>query len=257
MTAIFTPLVSDPSGKLMIFWVLLSWHLTILSMSLYLHRHLTHRSIVLDRRISHVMRAWLWLSSATNSVLWMVAHKLHHDHSDHKGDPHSPVGKNPLTYIFQAWAGYRAVAKYKGIMAELGQSPELEDWVERRVYQPYTYVGVLVLLAIEVKIFGLWGMVIWFAQMLCVPVIGLGVINGLGHAWGTRRFNTPDNSRNAHLFSYPVLNIPLGFLTLGEDKQNNHHFRKGSAKFSSSKWWDMDWGYGYFRVLRQLRLASG
>jgi stearoyl-CoA desaturase (delta-9 desaturase) len=104
----------------------------------------------------------------------------------------------------------------------------------------------LLTLAANLVLFGWVGLVIYAVQMAWIPFWAAGVINGVGHYWGYRNFETQDTSRNIW---------PVGILIGGEEFHNNHHAYGSSAKFSS-RWWELDVGWLYIRALEALGLAS-
>src|SRR6185503_12637887 len=120
------------------------------------------------------------------------------------------------------------------------------DWLERNLYSRHRYAGLLLTAVIDLVLFGLPGIAIYAVQMVWIPFWAAGVINGVGHYWGYRNFETQDTSRNIW---------PVGILIGGEEFHNNHHAYGSSAKFSS-KWWELDIGWLYICALERLGLAS-
>jgi stearoyl-CoA desaturase (delta-9 desaturase) len=102
------------------------------------------------------------------------------------------------------------------------------------------------MLLVDLLLFGLPGLAVYAVQMVWIPFWAAGVINGVGHYWGYRNFETHDTSRNIW---------PFGVLIGGEEFHNNHHAYGSSAKFSS-KWWELDIGGLYICALERLGLAS-
>jgi stearoyl-CoA desaturase (Delta-9 desaturase) len=236
-----------------ILWVLLCGHLTSISTTLYLHRHVTHRSVRLHPSVAHIMRFWLWLTTGTRTVEWRAVHLAHHANPDRPGDPHSPVIYGLARVFFLGWKLYRRATHDPALMARYPGGPN--DWVERKVYSAYPVLGVLLLCLVDLALFGGLGLAVWVVQILWIPLMAAGVVNGLGHAWGTRPYWTGDAARNIHVFTWPVVNFFFGFLTAGEEWHNHHHYDQGAHRFSR-RWWQVDWGYGYFRLLGRLGLAQ-
>jgi stearoyl-CoA desaturase (delta-9 desaturase) len=121
-----------------------------------------------------------------------------------------------------------------------------DDWVERNVYSAHSRLGIVLMLLVNVALFGLWGVVIWGIQMLWIPFWAAGVINGLSHWWGYRNTDTKDTSRNLW---------PWAIWIGGEELHNNHHADGASPKFKQ-KWWEIDIGWCYIQILRSLGLAK-
>lgn len=221
-------------------------HITIVSVSIYLHRHLTHRSIgQMHPLLSHFFRLWLFLTTGMLRRQWVAVHRKHHAYVDVAGDPHSPqIFGLPKVFFLGAFL-YRKAAGEKETLEKYG-SDITGDWLEAHVYGPYSAKGLLLMLGIDLLFFGLPGFFIWTAQMVAIPLFGAGIINGFGHKLGYRNTDTPDNSRNI---------LPVGILAVGEELHNNHHAFQGSAKFSL-RWWELDMSWYYIRLFRLARLVG-
>lgn len=219
--------------------------LTILSVTIFLHRCQAHRALTLHPLISHVFRFWLWLATGMNTKEWVAVHRKHHAKVETQEDPHSPQIYG-IVRVFFAGAGlYRKSAKEEGILDRYGVGTP-DDWMERNVYGRFDSWGIFLMLAIDIVLFGWVGLVIWAIQMAWLPLFAQGVINGIGHFWGYRNFASPDTSRNV---------VPWGFLIGGEELHNNHHAFATSAKLSS-KWWEFDIGWLWIRILMLFKLAN-
>jgi stearoyl-CoA desaturase (delta-9 desaturase) len=176
---------------------------------------------------------------------WVACHRKHHAYVDREGDPHSPVLQGLVQILFFGVFYYRKAFKDPNILKEFGYGTP-EDWIERKILTPYNIVGVFILLAIELFLFGwLSGGIIWGLQMTWVPFWAAGVVNGVGHKFGYRNFETSDNSRNVS---------PIGIWLSGEELHNNHHKDPKAAKFSV-KWWEFDLGWAYINLMRMFGLA--
>ncbi len=220
-------------------------HITILCVTIYLHRHQAHRSLDLHPVISHFCRAWLWLTTGINTKAWASVHRKHHAKCETKEDPHSPQVLGISKVLWQGAELYRLEAKKEETLSRYGQGTP-DDWLERHVYTPHTGKGYLIMLCINVILFGFPGITIWAIQMMLIPFFAAGVINGLGHYWGYRNFDCKDASTNL---------FPIGILIGGEELHNNHHTFPTSAQFSV-KWWEFDIGWFYIRILSLLGLAK-
>lgn len=219
-------------------------HVTIAAVTIFLHRHQAHRALDLHPLASHFFRFWLWLTTGMKTKEWVAVHRKHHARVETADDPHSPqiVGINKVL-----WLGvelYRREARNTETLEKYGKGTP-DDWLERNIYYRFCYSGVTSMLAINLMLFGLVGIPIWIAQMVWVPFWAAGVINGIGHYWGYRNYETKDASTNI---------VPWAIVIGGEELHNNHHTYPSSAKLSS-KWWEVDIGWMYIRLLSSLRLA--
>jgi stearoyl-CoA desaturase (delta-9 desaturase) len=218
--------------------------LTIACVTLYLHRSQAHRGVTFHPVVAHAMRFWLWMTTAMVTEEWVAVHRKHHQKSDQPGDPHSPQIYGIWTVLFKGVFLYKQAAKDRVMIANLSTGTP-NDWIERHLYKKYNTLGIMLMLIIDLLLFGLWGLLVWAVQMLWIPFFAAGVINGLAHYWGYRNYDVNDTSRNL---------IPWGFWIGGEELHNNHHGDGASARFSK-KWWEFDIGWLYIRVLETLGLA--
>ena len=220
-------------------------HITIASVTIFLHRHQAHRALDLSPLPSHFFRLWLWLTTGMVTKEWAAIHRKHHAKCETADDPHSPqvYGINRVLwggvflYVREAWN--------KETMQRYGHGTP-NDWLERHLYTPWHKLGIVLMLAIDVTLFGaLPGVLIWVVQMVWIPFWAAGVINGIGHYWGYRNFNCADASTNI---------VPWGILIGGEELHNNHHSFATSAKLSN-RWYEFDIGWMYIRILSALGMA--
>lgn len=219
--------------------------ITIASVTIYLHRNQTHRALTLHPVISHFFRLWLWLTTGMVTADWVAIHRKHHATTDVDGDPHSPVVLGIKKVFWQGAELYRVARKDRDMVAKYSHGTPT-DWIERNVYSAHSAKGILIMLFINLFLFGVVGLTIWAIQMMWIPLFAAGVINGIGHHWGYRNFECPDAATNI---------IPWGFWIGGEELHNNHHTFASSAKFSV-KWWEFDIGWMYIRALSFLGLAK-
>jgi stearoyl-CoA desaturase (delta-9 desaturase) len=224
---------------------LIDTHITTTCVTLYLHRAQTHRSVKFNPVIEHFMRLWLWLRTAMPTQEWVAVHRCHHAHVDKEGDPHSPIFFGIWRVVLFGTKLYHNAAHNPAIIAQYGKGTP-EDFIEP-LYRNASLVGPAVTLVTNVWLFGAWGIAMWLIEMAWIPFFAAGVINGLGHWWGYRNFETPDHSTNlpGHIWS---------FLTCGEALHNNHHHVQNAVKFSMRRG-EFDPGYYYYRVLRAFGLA--
>ena len=219
-------------------------HITMISVTVFLHRHQAHRALDLHPIASHFFRFWLWLTTGQVTKEWAAIHRKHHAKCEQPEDPHSPHVHGIKTVLLQGYELYRAEAKNKETLARFGHGTP-NDWLERHVYTRYSWMGMVLMLAIDILLFGAAGLAVWAVQMAWTPVMAAGIINGAAHYWGYRNFEAPDASTNLS---------PWGILIAGEELHNNHHTYPTSAKLSV-KSYEFDIGWFYIRALQMLRLA--
>ena len=220
-------------------------HITIICVTLYLHRSQAHRSIEFHPVVSHFMRFWLWLTTGMVTAQWVAIHRKHHRFSDEPGDPHSPHVFGLATVVFKGAILYHEASKDKAMVDSYGVGCP-DDWMERNVYSAHSRLGIGILLVLDLAWFGWTGALVWGVQMCWIPFWAAGVINGVGHWFGYINGPTRDHSRNI---------VPWGIIVGGEELHNNHHVSPASAKLSS-KWWEFDAGWMYARILESLGLAK-
>ncbi len=220
-------------------------HITIVCVTLYLHRGQAHRGITFHPILGHFMRCWLWLTTGMVTRQWVAIHRKHHRFSDNPGDPHSPHVFGIWKVLFKGALLYHSASKDPAMIAAYGQGTP-QDWIERNVYSPHSRVGIFLMLLINVALFGNWGVLVWGIQMIWIPFWAAGVINGIGHWWGYRNGETKDNSRNIS---------PWGIIVGGEELHNNHHLEPGNPKLSR-RWFEFDIGWFYIKMFQGLRLLT-
>ena len=220
-------------------------HLTIVSVTLYLHRSQSHRGVEFHPVLAHAMRFWLWLTTGMNTKQWVAIHRKHHQVTDVEGDPHSPHVFGIKTVMTTGWYLYNKASKDADFVMQYGKGTP-KDWIERKLYTPYTRLGIVLMLIIDLLLFGPWGLLVWGVQMVWIPFWAAGMINGMGHWWGYRNGETKDHSRNIS---------PIGIIVGGEELHNNHHLAPASPKFSI-KPWEFDIGWMYIKGLEFLGLAK-
>ena len=226
-------------------YALVTTHITIASVTIYLHRHQAHRSIDLHAIPSHFFRLWLWLGTGQVTKEWVSIHRKHHAKCETAEDPHSPQAYGIKKVFWEGAELYRAESKNRETMAKYGHGTP-SDWLERNLYTRYSWQGVGLMMIINLALFGVAGLAVWAVQMAWIPVTAAGIINGIGHYWGYRNFEAPDASTNIS---------PWGIMIGGEELHNNHHTYPTSAKFSV-KPYEFDIGWVYIRGLERLGLAT-
>ena len=220
-------------------------HVTIVSVTIYLHRHQTHRALDLHPAVAHFFRLWLWLTTGMVTKEWVAIHRKHHARCETEEDPHSPQVLGLKKVLWEGAELYRKESKNAETLSKFGHSTP-DDWIERHLYTRYSATGVGIMLVIDLLCFGALGLTIWAVQMIWIPFFAAGIVNGVGHYFGYRNFECPDAATNI---------LPIGILIGGEELHNNHHTYASSAKFSC-KPWELDIGWGYIRILEALGLAT-
>ena len=226
-----------------ILYTLILTHITILCVTIYLHRGVTHRGLEFHPALSHFMRFWLWLTTGMVTKQWVAIHRKHHRFIDTDGDPHSPKLFGIKNIVFRGVYYYYQAAKDARMVVEYGAGTP-NDWVERKVYTKHHFLGVLLMLSINVLLFGWIGILIWLLQIVWIPFWAAGVINGLGHWWGYSNTDNKDSSRNI---------LPFGIWIGGEELHNNHHAEPANPRLSR-KWWEIDIGWIWINIFKHLRL---
>ncbi len=221
-------------------------HITIVSVTIFLHRHQAHHALDLHPAVSHFFRLWIWLTTGMLTKEWAAVHRKHHAKCDTPEDPHSPqiLGINRVL-----WTGvflYVKEARKPETLERYGRGTP-DDWLERNLYSRFKILGLVLMGVVDIILFGIVpGLLILAIQIAWIPFWAAGVINGIGHYWGYRHWSTPDASTNI---------VPLGILIGGEELHNNHHAYPTSAKLSN-KWYEVDLGWMYIRILEALGLAK-
>jgi stearoyl-CoA desaturase (delta-9 desaturase) len=220
-------------------------HITIISVTVFLHRHQAHKALALHPIISQFFRFWLWLTTGIVTKEWVAIHRKHHAKVETAEDPHSPQQYGIARVLLEGAELYKTEAAIEQTLKQYGHETP-DDWLERNLYSRFSYTGIALMLIINVSLLGALGLTIWAVQMAWIPIFAAGIINGLGHWWGYRNFEPTDASTNI---------IPVGILIGGEELHNNHHAFASSARFSS-KWYEIDMGWAYIRLLQAFGLAK-
>jgi stearoyl-CoA desaturase (delta-9 desaturase) len=218
--------------------------ITIVSVTVFLHRHQAHRALDLHPLLSHFFRFWIWLTTGMVTREWVAIHRKHHAKCETDQDPHSPITKGLSQVLWRGAELYRQEARNQDTLEHYGRGTP-DDWLERHLYRRFNFLGVSLLLPLHLLLFGPIGLTLWAIQMIWIPFWAAGVINGVGHYWGYRNFEIPNTSTNI---------LPWGLLIGGEELHNNHHAFASSAKFSV-RWWEFDLGWFYIKIFSWLGLA--
>jgi stearoyl-CoA desaturase (Delta-9 desaturase) len=228
-----------------VLYTLATTHITIASVTIFLHRSQAHRAMDLHPVPAHFFRFWLWLSTGMVTKEWVAIHRKHHAKCETAEDPHSPQTRGIETVLWRGAELYRAEASNGETLAKFGHGTP-NDWIERNLYSRFSWQGVGLMLILNVAMFGALGLTVWAVQMIWIPVTAAGVINGIGHYWGYRNFEAPDASTNIS---------PWGLLIGGEELHNNHHTYPTSAKFSVKRY-EFDIGWVYIKLMSKIGWAT-
>ena len=228
-----------------IIYTLIVTHITILCVTLFLHRGQTHKAVTFHPAINHFMRFWLWLTTGMVTKQWVAIHRKHHQTSDTAADPHSPQVYGIWRVLFGGAGLYHTASKDTAMVEKLGVGTP-DDWLERNIYSAHSRLGILLMLVINLLLLGPIGLVVWGIQMIWIPFWAAGVVNGLAHWVGYRNTDTKDTSRNL---------IPIAFVIGGEELHNNHHADGANASFKQ-RWFEFDEGWMWIQLLSKLGLAK-
>jgi stearoyl-CoA desaturase (delta-9 desaturase) len=226
-------------------FVLIVTHVTIVGVTVFLHRCQSHRALKLNFFVSHFFRFWMWLTTGMVTKEWVAIHRKHHAKCETDSDPHSPKKKGINEVLWRGTELYRSSSKDSELIKKYGHGTP-DDWLENNLYSRFSWQGVALMLIVDFMLFGVIGIGVWTVQMMWIPFFAAGIINGIGHYVGYRNFKTPDESRNI---------FPLGILIGGEELHNNHHSYATSPRLSS-KWYEFDIGWFYIKILILLGLAK-
>jgi len=224
-------------------YTLIVTHITIVCVTVFLHRGQAHKSLTFHPALAHFFRFWLWMTTGMVTKAWVAIHRKHHSATDIPGDPHSPHVYSIQRVLFGGALLYHSASKNTKMVNNFGRGTP-DDWVEQNIYSSHSRVGILIMLAIDILLFGWMGLLVWAVQMIWIPFWAAGVVNGVGHWWGYRNNETKDKSRNI---------VPWGIIIGGEELHNNHHLAPANPKLSL-KAWEFDIGWLWITIFKHLRL---
>jgi stearoyl-CoA desaturase (delta-9 desaturase) len=237
--------VTRASGWQVLVYTMVVTHITIASVTIFLHRCQSHRALELHAIPSHFFRFWLWLTTGMVTKEFAAIHRKHHAKCETEEDPHSPVTRGIKKVLLEGTELYRAESKNLETLEKYGHGTP-DDWIERHLYTKHSAMGVVLMMMINIALFGAIGVTVWAVQMAWIPVTATAIINGIGHYWGYRNYDCADAATNV---------FPWGILIGGEELHNNHHTFGTSAKLSS-KWYEFDIGWTYIRMMEIVGLAK-
>lgn len=219
--------------------------ITVVAVTLYLHRDQAHRSIDLHPALRHFFRFWIWCTSAMLTKEWVAVHRKHHACCETPDDPHSPQIYGLKKVMLEGAELYQEECAKPETLEKFGRGTP-DDWLERNIYTRFENGGIILLVLADLLLFGVPGIIVIAVQLVSMPLFAAGVINGLGHHSGYRNFECEDAATNI---------VPWGIVLGGEELHNNHHAFPTSAKFSVRRW-EFDIGWLYISLLRYLRLVT-
>lgn len=228
-----------------IIYLLVATHITILCVTIFLHRGQAHKGLIFHPVLEHFMRFWLWMTTGMVTKQWVAIHRKHHRYSDIEGDPHSPHIFGIWKVLFKGAMLYHEASKDKNMVDTYGVGTP-SDWIEHHIYSNHSRLGIGILLVFNIWLFGWIGALIWLIQMAWIPFWAAGVVNGIGHWFGYRNGDTKDKSCNIS---------PFGVIIGGEELHNNHHLDPANPKLSR-KWFEFDIGWFYIKIFSALRLIQ-
>lgn len=219
--------------------------ITMMAVTLYLHRDQAHRSLDLHPALRHFFRFWIWMTSGMLTREWVAVHRKHHAFCETEDDPHSPQIYGLKKVLLEGAELYRDETGNEETIRKYGRGCP-DDWMERNVYTRFPYGGIILLIVLDLLLFGVPGIILIATSLVSMPLFAAGVINGVGHHSGYRNFECDDAATNI---------VPWGLLLGGEELHNNHHAFPTSARFSVRPW-EFDIGWMYITVFRALGLAK-
>ncbi|HET7359837.1 MAG TPA: fatty acid desaturase [Rhodanobacteraceae bacterium] len=231
-------------GTILIYMLVVT-QLTIFAVTLYLHRSQTHRGVDFHPALAHFFRFWGWLTTGMVTKEWVAVHRKHHAKVETEEDPHSPQIFGIKKVFWDGVGLYREACHSKEDMDKYGRGTP-DDWIERHLYAAHPYWGPSLMLLISLALFGVVGAALWALQMVWIPFWAAGFVNGIGHWWGYRNFESSDTATNL---------LPWGFWIGGEELHNNHHAFPSSAKFALRRW-EFDIGWAAICGFKKLGLAK-
>lgn len=233
-----------------ILYTLVTTHITMASVCIYLHRGTAHKAMEFHPALQHFFRFWLWLTDGVNVKDWVATHRRHHRFTDVEGDPHSPVLLG--LYIVGIRNFFETVIyRYRNfadkLQTEVYGAGVPNDWIERNIYVKHQRLGLVLLLIIDVLLFERVGLLVWLIQICWTPLWSSSIITGFAHyCGGYQHKDCKDNSRN-----FPG----LGLFIIGDEYHSNHHVNPGSPKLSQ-RWYEFDLSWLYIKILAAVGLIK-
>jgi len=246
-----------PSPLSLVLFTILTSFLTLLAVSCYLHRSQTHRSVFFIWPLNFIFRTILWLFTGMVTKEWVAIHRKHHAFCDTPEDPHSPRYFGIRKVFFEGADIYREAGKNNPTLIETFGTGTPDDWFERNLFAGrFRNYGIRLTLIVELILFGLPALIVWPIQMLVIPVIAAGFINGIAHVWGVQRYKDGEQGADGTVFERigDARNVPTYGLAVGEEFHNNHHAYQNRYKFSHT-WYELDIAGTFIELLTWIGFA--
>ena len=217
------------------------------------HRLLTHRGYKTPKWVEYFVTTCGTMALEGGPIFWVATHRVHHQNSDHEGDPHTPQDGTWWSHAGWILSG-RALHSETALLGRYAPDltrDKVHVWLSKWHWLPLTTAGVLQLiigaaLSPAHPIHGAIGMVLWGTFLrVTLGLHATWLVNSATHLWGKRRFDTKDESRN---------NWWVALLTGGEGWHNNHHAHPVSARHGLA-WYEFDINYYGIWLLEQVGLA--
>lgn len=268
LLGVVVPLAALAVAIALLWGVAFSWQYLVIMAAMYLvtgfgitigyHRLFTHKSFRTPRPVAALLAIMGAMAAEGSLMQWVSAHRLHHQHSDQHGDPHSPhlhgnsllAALNGMWHAHIGWALKKRKDENTGRNTrDLNKDPWLRFvnrlfpvWVGLGLLIPAVLGGLMTMSWMGLLLGLLWGGLV---RVLLVHHVTWS-INSVCHIWGSRPYESRDHSRNNAIF---------GILALGEGWHNNHHAFPSSARHGLS-WWQFDASYVVIRAMQMVGLAS-
>jgi stearoyl-CoA desaturase (delta-9 desaturase) len=220
----------------------LSHFVRAIGLTLSFHRYFAHRAFQMNRATRFV---WAFIGTAAmqKGPLWWAGHHVnHHRFADREGDPHSPMVSG-IYYAHIGWflndAKHDRIEPSNPVIRDFSAAPEIA-WLDRLFFVPPLLLAVAMYLV---------GGLSWLVWGFCLPTMSLAhatfAINTVNHLFGSRRFDTIDESRN---------NVITALFAAGEGWHNNHHRYQRAAR-NGFYWWEVDPTWYVIRLMQAVGLA--
>ena len=229
---------------LMLIYTIATIHLGCVLASLYMHRYVIHRQYNLTPQVETAMKIMYWLLFDVVTREFVVQHRKHHEFSDSFNDPHTPR--------FGFWSLLRCCLvpsffrSYKITVSDQEYHRYRAEASTNTVVDRYPRMGVVLLLLINMLLFGWVGIVIWLIHLFAVNFLIITTITVFGHSIGYKNFNLGDCTKNV---------VPVGILCVGEELHNNHHKDSRQCNMAVNKN-EFDLGFYYLQILNRFNLVQ-
>ena len=238
ITALFFFSWENLLAAVVLWWVSGSW-----GVGMGYHRLLTHRGFTAPKWLEYVLSVCGTLALQSGPLTWVTTHRLHHAFTETDKDPHSPL--HGTYWAHMGWI-FRGTAQNQSWPTMVRYCPDITKDRFQVALDKYNYVPIIIV-GIGLFAIGGWTMLLW--GVFLKTVIGwhaTWLVNSATHLWGTRRFETRDDSRNNGL---------IAAITFGEGWHNNHHAHPRSARHGLA-WYEFDVNWVQIRLLEMVGLVD-